>query len=338
MPKSPQQKARILYLQRLLLQETDEEHGLALSQMIERLAAMGIAAERKTLYDDLQTLELFGLDLQRLRVGNQTYYQVMSREFELPEVKLLIDAVEASKFITREKSADLIHKMETLVSLHEAGQLNRHVFVANRVKTMNKGIYYSVDAIHDAVNADCRVRFQLTERVADFTGTQKFRRRLRRDGKFYTVSPWELTWNDGNYYLVGFDAESRRIRHYRVDRMSGLQLLEDSREGMDAFQAFDVGAYTKKVFNMFGGEEERVQLCFENYLMDAVLERFGEDVYLRPEGAGHFVIAVDVLVSPQFFSWVFGFGKSARICAPAETVDQFLFWAQETLQAYHIKD
>lgn len=334
MPKSPQQKARILHLQQILLQETDEEHGITLSQLIARLESRGIAAERKTLYDDLQTLELFGLDLLRTREKNQTYYRVMSRTFELPEVKLLIDAVESSKFITREKSSDLIQKMESLVSEHEAGQLNRHIFVANRVKTMNKGIYYTVDAIHDAINADCRISFQLTERVPDFNKAQKFQTRLRRDGKRYSVSPWELTWNDGNYYLVGFDAESRCIRHYRVDRMAQLTQLETSREGLDAFRIFDIGSYTKKVFNMFGGEEHRVQLCFANYLMDAVLERFGEDVYLRPASDTQFLIAADVLVSPQFFSWIFGFGESAKICGPESVIEGFLEWMDKTRATY----
>ena len=248
--------------------------------------------------------------------GKTPGYFIAARDFELAELKLLVDAVQSSKFITRKKSDELIHKLEGLASVHQARLLQRQVYVAGRIKTMNESVYYNVDRIHSDIGAGQEISF----RYFDYTVEKG--RRYRRGGARYVVSPWALTWNDENYYMIAFDAQADIIKHYRVDKMEDIRVLSSVRRGQDVFERFDTALYARRVFGMYGGEVTQVRIRFANRFAGAALDRFGSDVALVPDGDAHFVVTAEVAVSPQFFSWIFGFGGEARILSPQPVVEQ----------------
>ena len=315
MARSANQKLKLLYLMRYLLRNSDENHPVTVRQMGEYLRGQGISAERKSLYDDIEALQQFGLDIIQVKDGNFYGYYVGSRDFELPELKLLVDSVQSSKFITHKKTRSLIEKIERLGSVHEADQLRRQVFVANRIKTMNESIYYNVDEIHNGISKNRKIRFLYFEyNVAK-------ERQYRHGGAYYVVSPFAMTWDDENYYLVAYDSEAGIIKHYRVDKMEKISTLDEERDGQEVYQALDMAVYTRKTFGMFTGEEIKVQMRFENHLVGAVLDRLGSEVFIVPDGPAHFTVRTDVVVSPQFFAWVLGFGSQAQIVGPAHVVD-----------------
>lgn len=316
MARSSNQKLKLLYIMDYLLRNSDEDHPVTTAQIIQHLEQNGISAERKSIYDDIQALQLFGLEVDPVGSGRSSGYYVASRTFELPELKLLVDSVQSSKFITRKKTASLIKKIEKLASIHEAQLLNRQVFVKNRIKTMNESIYYNVDEIHNGISTNHKIQFLYFE----YTITKE--RHYRHDGAYYVVSPFALTWDDENYYMVAYDSNAQMIKHYRVDEMEKISLLEEARDGQEAYAALDLAVYARKTFGMFTGEEISVKLRFENHLVGAVLDRLGQDVFLTPDGPEHFSIRTDVVVSPQFFAWIYGFGASAQILSPASVVDQ----------------
>ncbi len=293
MPRSQNQKLKLLYLMKILLARSDEAHPISTSELIAALASAGIAAERKAIYDDIEALRLFGVDIVSVK-GKTPGYFIAARDFELAELKLLVDAVQSSKFITRKKSDELIHKLESLASVHQARLLQRQVYVAGRVKTMNESVYYNVDRIHSGIGAGREFSF----RYFDYTVEKS--RRYRRDGARYVVSPWALTWNDENYYMIAFDAQADIIKHYRVDKMEDIRVLSSVRRGQDVFERFDTALYARRVFGMYGGEVRQVRIRFSNRFAGAALDR----------------------VSTQFFSWIFGFGSEARILSPQPVVEQ----------------
>jgi len=316
MARSSYQKLKPLYIMNYLLQNSDEEHLITMPQIIEHLKANGITSERKSIYDDIEALRFYGLDIVQGGTGKNTGYYIANRSFELPELKLLVDSVQSSKFITHKKTATLIRKIETLASIHEAQLLDRQVFVKNRIKTMNESIYYNVDAIHNGISQNRKIQFKYFEYTVQKT------RRYRKDGAFYVVSPFAMTWDDENYYLVAYDSEAGIIKHYRVDKMTDISTTEEVRDGLEAYKALDMAVYAKKVFGMFSGEEENVQLRFENHLVGAVLDRLGRDVFIIADGEEHFTVRANVVVSPQFFAWITGFGSAARIVGPDHVVEQ----------------
>lgn len=321
MPKSPNQKMKPLLLQRILLERTDEDHGLTVPELIALLEEEGVAAERKSVYSDLQTLADFGLDIVKRKENGKVVYYVGARTFELPELKLLVDAVQSSRFITHKKSNQLIQKVEGFASRYQAQQLQRQVFVANRVKTMNESIYINVDKIYEAIAANRRITYRYLDWAFRDGAAGGYEKQFRRQGKTYRVSPWSLCWADERYYMIGFDSEAGLIKHYRVDKMLGIALTDEPRDGQEHFEHFDMAVYTRQVFGMFGGNEQTVTLRFENRLLGVVLDRFGEDVPIRREDADTFQVRVRVAVSPQFLSWVFSFGGGARIVSPAAVAD-----------------
>ena len=310
MPKSPNQKLKLLYLMQILLQRTDENHPMTVAEMISALAANDISAERKSIYDDLEALRLFGLDVVQVK-GKNTVYYIGSRDFELPELKLLVDSVQSSKFITEKKTFSLIKKIENLASAYDAQLLQRQVYVRGRVKSMNESVYYNVDEISNAINADRVIRFQYFE----YTVTKE--RRFRKDGALYEVSPFALMWDDENYYLLAWDDSAQMLKHYRVDKMTGISMTDSKRKGKDAFEKIDMSSYSGHVFGMFTGTEQSVKLKFASHLVGAVIDRFGKDVMIFPQGNDHFTVSIPVAVSPQFFAWVFGFGDEVEILSPA---------------------
>ena len=316
MARSAYQKLKPLYIMNYLLQNSDEDHLVSMSQLIEHLAAHGIPSERKSVYDDIEALRVFGLDIVQGGSGKNAGYYIANRSFELPELKLLVDSVQSSKFITHKKTATLIKKIETLASIHEAQLLNRQVYVKNRIKTMNESIYYNIDAIQSGISQNKKIQFKYFEYTVQKT------RHYRKDGAFYVVSPFAMTWDDENYYLVAFDSHARSFKHYRVDKMTEISSSEEDRDGLDAYQALDMAVYARKVFGMFSGEEESVQLRFENHLVGAVLDRLGQEVFIIADGDDHFTVGADVVVSPQFFAWVTGFGAAAQIIGPNDVVEK----------------
>ena len=250
------------------------------------------------------------------------------RDFQLPELKLLVDSVQSSKFITHKKTVSLIKKIESLASVYQARQLSRQVFVANRIKTMNESIYYNVDEIHSGIAQNRQIRF----RYFDYTVDKK--RRFRREGDFYQVSPFALTWDDENYYMVAYDSQAQVIKHFRVDKMVDIAVLETERDGKQAYEALDMAVYARKVFGMFSGDERRVRLRFDNRMVGAVLDRLGRDAVLVPDGPDHFTVTADVVVSPQFFAWVFGFHTLAQIIGPQDVVEEMREYLAQVAEMY----
>ncbi len=328
MPRSAQQKLKILYVMDYLLQNTDEAHPATLAQIREHLAGYGISAERKSIYDDLESLREYGLDIVCTGVGRSSAYYVAARDFELPELKLLVDSVQASRFITHKKTAALIKKIERLASVHEAHALQRQVYVTGRIKTMNESIYYNIDELHSGISLGRKIRFRYFDLDVNKV------RRFRRDGGYYTVSPYALVWDSENYYLVAYDSEAAEIRNYRVDKMTGISMLDAPRDGQEAFRALDMAAYSRKVFGMFSGAEKPVRMRFDNHLAGAVLDRLGAETMLVPDGDGHFTVTATLVPSPQFFAWLFGFGTMAQLLGPAPVVDAMRAQLREAAALY----
>lgn len=316
MARSGIQKMKILLVMRELLEKTDEFHPITTTELVSMLERNGIAAERKSVYHDIEILKKFGIDIENRREQPSGYY-VSSRDFEFPELKLLVDAVQCARFITRKKSEELIRKLEKLASKEEARQLQRQVFVLNRIKTKNENIYYSVDQIHTAIAQNAKIRFQYYE----WTISKKIH--LRKNGMFYEISPWALTWDDENYYMVGYDPQGKMIKHYRVDKMLKLQILRVPREGRELFSKFDIASYTQKMFGMFGGTEETVRLVCNNELIGVMIDRFGKEIPIYPQGENQFAIVVRVNVSQHFYGWLFALGNGVRIESPDRVVEQF---------------
>ncbi len=328
MAKASNQKLKILYLLQFLTENTDEDHPATLGQITGHLAGLGISAERKSIYDDLEALRAFGVEILTAGSGRSTAYYVAQREFELPELKLLVDSVQASRFITHRKTAELIRKIERLASVHQAQQLQRQVYVAGRIKAMNESIYYNVDAIHTAITHNRKIRFRY------FNLTVDKQREYRRGGAYYAVSPYALTWDSENYYLIAYDDETAQIRHYRVDRMSAISETGEERSGAEAFRSLDMAVYARKVFGMFSGSELSVRMRFDRSMAGAVLDRLGTDCILIPDGDAHFTVTASVVPSPQFYAWVFGFGGMAQILGPESAVQGMERQLRETAALY----
>ena len=328
MPRSTQQKLKILYLMDYLLQNTDEAHPATMTQITAYLSGRGIAAERKSIYDDLEALRVYGLDIVCTGVGRGSGYYVAARDFELAELKLLVDSVQSSRFITHKKTAALIKKIERLASMHEARSLQRQVYVAGRIKTMNESIYYNVDELHSGISQGKKIRFRY------FEWTVNKERHYRRNGAYYVVSPYALSWDSENYYLIAYDSDASEIRHYRVDKMTSISVLDAPCDGREAYQALDMAAYARKVFGMFSGAEEPVRMRFDNHLAGAVLDRLGPETLLVPDGDGHFTVTASVVPSPQFFAWLFGFGAMAQILGPAPVAAAMRAQLSETAALY----
>lgn len=316
MPKTTNQKGKLLYVMRILLQETDEEHPLSTEEIIDKLGEQGIKAERKSIYSDIETLRAFGLDVHGTR-GRSAGYYVGLRDFELPEIKLLIDSVQSSKFITERKTMQLIRKLAGLMSVHEAALMKRQLYVKNRIKSMNESIYYNVDAIHQAIAEDRQIEF----RYYSYTVTKE--KKFRRNGQPYRVSPLALSWAEENYYLIAYEAETDKIKHFRVDKMDGIRVRDQFRQGKNRLPEKEMGEYTRKNFSMFGGEEQTVTLRFSNRMIGVVIDTFGKDVAISSLDEDHFQIRTSVAVSPQFFGWLFGLDGEAAITAPREVMEMF---------------
>ena len=314
--KGENQKLKMLYLVKLFSEETDDDHALTMPEIISRLADYGVNADRKTLYQDFAMLRDYGLDIIAEQNGRSHLYYLGSRDFELPELKLLVDAVQSSRFITDRKSQELIKKLESLVSRHQGKQLHRQVVIAGRVKTMNESIYYNVDKLHAAIGEDRQIKFK----YYDWDLNKEMQ--ARYNGRWYTLSPWALTWDDEKYYLVAFDSKHKSILHYRVDKMKYIEILETRREGKTEFRSFDLPHYAQSMFGMFGGEEMKVTLEAENYMIGILIDRFGKDIIIAPVSDTRFRTTVTVAVSKHFLGWIMSLGGDISIVAPEPVVEK----------------
>ncbi len=326
MAKSEGQKLKLLYIINMLEEYSDENHPLSTAEIIRRLESLGIHSERKSIYDDIAKLCDFGYDIIQIHSRQGGGYYLAEREFELPELKLLVDAVQSSRFITTKKSRELIKKLEAKVSKYDAGKLQRQVYVAGRIKTENESIYYNIDNIHRAIQENLQISFQyldwnLKKQMVPRVNGQK------------TVSPWAMIWREENYYLAAYDSEDRIMKHYRVDKMGQVQVLESVREGMEQFSKIDLAAYTNRTFGMYGGEEETVTMQFPNRLIGVVMDRFGKEADIRPMDGEAFRVRARVAVSGQFFGWLAGIGKEAVIVSPEEVREQYKNWLQDIMNS-----
>lgn len=328
MPKGTNQKFKLYRLAQLMLEQTDDEHYITMPEILAGLRNYGITADRKSIYQDLKDLEVLGIEVEGEPDGKGYHYHVVSRPFELPELKLLVDAIQSSRFITEKKTNALIRKLEKLVSRYEANRLQRQVFVSGRIKTMNESIYYAVDTIHNAISDNKKIRFQY------YQWNVKKEMVLRRGGAFYEISPWGLSWDSENYYLVGFDSEAGEIRHYRVDKMLRIQMTDKAREGKEHFRKLDMADYAKKSFGMFGGEEKTVKLLVDHQLAGVIVDRFGKDVHMIPVDEKHFTVSVTVMVSSQFLGWIFSLGEKVEILGPEGVKEQMRREGERLLKQY----
>ena len=310
------QRLKQIYLMKVLLDNTDETHSLTMPEIVTALNEYGISAERKSIYDDIEALRVFGMDIIGEKSGRTFMYHVGSRDFELAELKLLVDSVQSSKFITAKKSNELISKIEKIASKHEAKQLQRQVFVSERIKTMNESIYYNVDIIHSAIANNAKIKFQY------FQWNVNKQQELRHDGEYYLISPWALTWDDENYYMIGYDHKVGIIKHYRVDKMLRIEETVENREGRQHFRRFDMAVYAKKMFGMFDGKEQSVKIECDNSLAGVMIDRFGKSVSMIKKDEEHFVVNVTVAVSRQFFGWIISLGSGVVITEPENVVEQ----------------
>lgn len=331
MAKSTGQKLKLLYIAKLLTETTDENHPVSTADIIAYLEEQGIHSERKSIYDDIEKLCDFGYDIIQVQSRLGGGYYMAGRDFELAELKLLVDAVQASRFITTRKSRALIKKLELLAGKHDAGKLQRQVYVAGRIKTENENIYYSVDSIHRAIQENKQISFQ----YLDWNLKKELVPRANGEKK---ASPWALIWREENYYLAAYDSVEGIMKHYRVDKMGQVKVLKASREGMEQFAKVDLSDYTNQTFGMFGGEEQTVTLQFPNRLAGVVMDRFGREVDIRPMTDRVFRIRARVAVSGQFFGWLSGIGREAVVVAPASVREQYRKWLEDIVATMRLTE
>lgn len=325
MSKTYNQKMKLLHILRVLNEKTDENHYLTAAQLIEELDKAGIRAERKSIYSDIEELIDYGYDIIHIKSRTNGGYYMGSRDFELAELKLLVDAVQSSKFITKKKSEDLIKKIEKLTSVYEAKNLQRQVYVQSRIKTDNESIYYNIDDIHNAIQNNKKIKFQ----YMDWTVTKELK--PRKNGQWYEVSPYALIWAEERYYMVGYSALDEEIRHYRVDKIGKVTILDEKREGMENPGTFDVASYSNKIFGMYGGEAESVTIGFPEKLIGVFIDRFGKDIDIRKWDDGYLSVRVSVILSGQFYGWISGLGKEVKIMAPERVREEYCNYLQEVL-------
>ena len=320
-------KARILYIMQELTENTDEHNRASMEALLRMLARNDISADRKTIYGDIDKLQTWGMDILYSREKPAGYY-LASRDFELPEVKLLVDAVQSSKFITEKKSRELIKKLEKLTSAGEAKQIQRQVNIAGRAKTRNEDIYYNVDKISDAILKNRKIRFAYYKWSLDMELVQ------RNNGKPFEISPWALTWDDENYYMIGYDKRTDSVKHYRVDKMQQIDIMRSVRSGEQAFKNFDITKFAKSTFGMFGGKIETVVLECNNRLIGPIIDRFGKDIIIQRTDEAHFRFCHQVAVSGQFFGWLLGLGSGIKIVSPKSVIDEYKGILESAMNLY----
>ena len=309
MPRSSNQKMKVLYIAKILSERTDDDNIMTAQDIIEALSYYDISSDRKSIYDDIEALRTFGYDIE-LIPGKGGGYYLASRDFELAELKLLVDAVESSRLITSKKSRELIRKLSKLTSNTQAKHLNRQVYLSHRSKALNESVYYNIDAIHAAINSGNQISFKY------FSYNIRKNRVYRHDEKAYVRTPVAMCWNEDKYYLITYNPKfDDPFASYRVDRMASVEILDVVADKYDK-KTFNISEYIKQNFGMFSGETVRAKLSFDESLVSVVLDYFGSDTVLFDTGNGRFTINVDVTGSNVFLGWIFQFGDLVEILEP----------------------
>ncbi len=323
------QKLRMLYIYSILLEKTDEEHILSAGDLISILRQRyDMEADRRSVYGDIETLNAWEADIIIVK-GKEHGYFIGNRVLEIPELKMIVDSLQVSKPITEKKTEELIRKLETLVSEHQAKQLQKQVILYNRPKAQNESIFYTTDQLHSAIYQNRKIEFQYAEWTTEKTY------RLRHNGRLYTVSPWNLLWDDENYYLIAYQEEYQSMRHYRVDKIMNLHILDETRAGAELAQFYDPASFEKKTFGMFSGKEERVTLLCENRLAGVIIDRFGTDLMMPPADREHFRVTVPISVSRQFFGWMAAIGEGLEIVRPQSVREEYRDYLRKLLARYN---
>lgn len=325
MPKSDNQKLKIFYILDYLQKNSHEEHPVRASDLISMLDRQhNISCDRKTVYSDVAALQEYGVDIVSIPGKNGGYY-IASRNFELPELKLLIDAVQSSKYLTEKKSRELIEKLLTQCNEQDAKLMKRNILVSGRVKSMNETIYYSVDSIQEAITQNKQISFRYFD--WDFGAKRKYR------DKTYVASPYGLCQDNENCYLLAL-SDRHGITSYRVDRMIDISLLDMPRVPCPELTGKALIDHANRLFQMYSGDAVDVKLRFHNSLINVVVDRFGKDTMLIPDGDSYFNFTVRVAVSPMFLSWVMGFGNKAKILYPQSVAEKLIDLCQEAMNQY----
>lgn len=326
--KAKNQKLKLMYLAKILREKTDDTHALTMSEILNELAKYDVGAERRSIYDDVAALNKFGIEVLKYQEKGNTYYHCGSRSFELAELHIIIDAIASSKFITVKKSKDLIRKLEDMVSIYDKKLLERDVYVSGRVRNMNESIFYTIDAIQNAIVNNNRIRFQY------YGWDEKGEMKFHHDGDYYDISPWTLVWDNENYYLVGFDSAADDFRHYRVDKMLHTEAINEKRKGAKRFKEKDKNVYSRMRFRMYDGEEQSVTLNCKNGISNVIYDQFGKDIVTQKIDDEHFRARVEVAVSDQFLGWIIALGGSVVIESPKSVRDRLLELMRENMEEY----
>lgn len=328
MARSENQKLKLLYIAQILKEDTDIDHPMTTRTLIERLEKLDVKAERKSIYSDMECLRQFGMDIEYLPSRSEGGYYLASREFELAELKILVDMVQSSRFLTKKKSRELIKKLEGMAGRHDASQLQRTVYVGSRAKAENETVYYSVDMIHRAIQENKGISFQYYE----YTVGKELQ--YKKGGERYLVSPYYLSWQNENYYLIGVDERLGEIRHYRVDRMKKIELQRSGRKAQELFRDFDIAEYTNAAFGMFGGTKISVLLECHSSLAGVVIDRFGKDIPIRKSDGESFTARIEVVLSSQFYGWLAGLGNRIKILSPDTAVKEYSAYLKGIIGLY----
>ena len=325
-------KLKLLYLSDILSEKTDEAHPLSANELCDALCAAGIEAERKSVYKDIEVLKEYGLEISLGTENNKRGYFIGARKFELAELRLLLDAVQAANFISQKKTKILVEKIESFASKYQAATLHRQVYVDNRPKCKNEELYYTISALDDAINAELKVSFTYSRRVI----TDEFKQ--KSDEKAFKVSPYALIWSDDHYYLVCNNEKYDNLMNLRIDRIKSIAVTEESArpfsEVSDYTTRFDSADYASKLFNMYSGEPKPIELICENGMLELILDKFGERVRLQKYDDESFVVKTNAVVSDGLSAWLLQFGKRVKVKSPNELKAAVKTKALETFEAY----
>lgn len=341
MAKSENQKLKTLYVAQFFLENSDENHPITAGDILDYLKEeCDIVAERRAIYRDIAALrDVFGMDIQGGQGGK---YRLLSRQFEFDDLRLLAECVHAAKFISASKAKELVETIGEFCSDYQAEELQKEVFLCDRVKTTRKDTLFMIGLIQAAMSSKQEGKPHTPQKISfkylKYTLQDRTSQVERRKGATYKVSPYKLLINEGNYYLLAFDDKAQDMRTYRIDRMKEVKALDEPREGAEAFSKIDMETYTRRVFSMFGGDQKRVSIRCINPLLDTAIERFGtgKDVFYRPDDERHFVVTTDVEVSNQFFAWICGFGKRAKIIGPPDVVEDMKKFLSAIKELYNL--
>ena len=327
MAGNARQKLKLLFLKELFETSTDENHGVTMEEILSFLKDKGIDAERKSIYSDIEWLKQYGLDIGQKK-NKQTRYMLLSRNFHLSELKLLVDAVGVSRLTSEEKGKEIIDKIKRIAGGFYSDELHRPVFIDNRIRNMKESVYGSIDIIYSAIHNNKKLQFKYLEYLREQVKT------ARRDGDTYITTPLAVIYKEENYYLAAWTDIKKTIVNYRVDRIAEITILNENPSQTPDITSFNADEYLRSRFSISDGDRETVDIMFNNSLSTVVTDRFGNDIIMRPEDADHFSVTVDIDVTPAFFSWIFMFGSKAYISSPKHVVEEFAIIAKNVAESY----